>query len=233
MRIYATAPLFLLSVCATCGCGQADRNDSGQRDATAADNISEPHPSVNIPANGAALPEWWSDENHLSRLADEVAFPERPEYRYRVPKGLRLTRRVGPGGAPVAAYLGEKRQDGSIPLMDVMIVTPPPGQETRKSLEEAAQIMLSPYRNSMQHWVQGPFERGTIGGLTFVRVNWSGMNPRARKPGKLHGVFYVALDGPTIIQLQSNDAGSNEEWLSLVRSSIHSFRKVPQSPPFQ
>lgn len=171
----------------------------------------------------SAGPSWQPDAALLEQLDSPK---DLGGYEMRVPKGY--TQLPEPAGAPagtrVFGWAGVTRPNGTAPTVIGMLISPPPAQAEKTSMEEFLQKALNGVKRRRENWTQTTAESGQINGLTFLRARWSGTDPA--KNLKMHGFMYVARDGTTFIQLASQDIDPNHEPpLKLAETAILTFKK--------
>ena len=183
-----------------------------------------PAPSTTEPAHPTAstsLPS--SDPALLAELGEpsEVA-----GYLIRPPKGYaRTTPPKGLPGTILVAYKGNPRADGTSPMVQVMVATPSPG-EAPSDLDGLLNGMLQGVKNLHQNWTQTTPGRVNINGMTFLRTTWSGTESAIGKGWKMHGIMYVAFDGPGFISMMTQDMEPHHEQpIKLADAALRSFRK--------
>jgi hypothetical protein len=123
----------------------------------------------------------------------------------------------------MVAWGGSVRPDGTAPMFQLVLVSPPPGQRP-PGVDQFLTSMLDGVRRRRQNWSQSPPEWGTINGLAFLRIRWSGTEPS--KGWKMHGVMYAAFDGRAFIQLHTQDIEPHhEQALKIGEAATLTFRK--------
>ncbi len=155
-------------------------------------------------AGGAASKPgpWTNTPEVLQSLEAAVAVGE---YSLRPPQGFKKTL-----SEPAAwAWSGKAHDENRTPLL---LVTQAQFAESElpKSLEDGLKDVLSGISPKHLEWQEGKMERGEIGGLKFVRVDWAGVRqpdaPEAVRGQKAHGFVYFALDGNRAITIVFFDA---------------------------
>jgi hypothetical protein len=117
----------------------------------------------------------------------------------------------------LVAWEGAVRADSPRAQLMAMVQTVDP-PDAPKTGEDAAEQVLSgvQFRNATDgakpqydHWTVSGFERGEIGGVSFIRARWAGIrnaNSPAKFRGlKMHGVIYVTLDGSRTVTFIAQD----------------------------
>ena len=170
----------------------------------------------------ASLANWQSASEISGQLGEEQAVEG---YAVRPPKGY--TKSEAPGGPPGAkmiAWAGARRSDGTAPSVTMMVGIPPAGV-TLPGLDEMLAQQLDSVKKRRQNWTQSVPEKGLIGGVTFARARWTGVDPASGR--KMQGVCYSALDGRTVIQFQTQDIEpQHEQSLPLGEAAALSFKKT-------
>src|SRR5206468_12940413 len=122
--------------------------------------------------------------------------------------------RITPPQLPTAGaeqywWASKPRADGTMAQFAVIVINSPfpPGQEM-PTLKEIHEHILERRANGMEGWHQEPAHVGLLAGLTFMRNQWSGIDPRL---GKLHGFFYHAVQGSNVIEIRSQDVEAHYE----------------------
>jgi hypothetical protein len=175
----------------------------------------------NSPYGNASQQDWHPDDALLGELAEAK---EVNGYLVRPPKGYPKTYPAGgPPGAKLVLWGGTRRPDGTAPMFQVMVGSPP-ARERLPDLDEFLNTMLDGVKQRRQNWSQSTPERGTVNSLTFLRTRWSGTE--TNKGWKLHGVMYVAIDGKTFIQLHCQDVEPHhEQALKIGEAAALTFKK--------
>ncbi len=161
---------------------------------------------------------WRPSPDLLPRLAeaDQVG-----AYQLRPPIGYAPQESEGPSGSRSRAWVGAKRTDGTRPYVMVTIAVPP-AEAAAPTLEELLGRMLTPIRQRRRAWTESRPETGTLGGIAFARAYWQGTDVKTRL--RMHGFNYVALDGPTIINISSQDVAPHiREALALAEAAVLTF----------
>ena len=161
---------------------------------------------------------WRPSPDLLPRLApaDPVGV-----YQLRPPPGYQPQDREGPSGTRSRAWVGATRPDGTRPYVMVTLAVPP-AEAAPPTLAELLGRMLTPLRQRRRNWTESRPEMGTLGGIAFARAYWRGTDAATRLP--MHGFNYVALDGPTIINISSQDVAPHiREALALAEAAVLTF----------
>jgi hypothetical protein len=175
--------------------------------------------SIAIGAVGQpASDSWRPSPDLLPRLApaDHVGV-----YQLRPPIGYQPQDREGPSGVLTRAWVGASRSDRTHPYV-MMTLAVSPAEAAPLPLEEILGRMLTPLRQRRRNWTESPPEMGTLGGIAFARAYWTGTDAATRLP--MHGFSYVALDGPTVIHISSQDVAPHiREALALAETAVLTF----------
>jgi hypothetical protein len=166
---------------------------------------------------GAQKATWKSDPKQAANLAD---FANAASYQIRPPKGYQSMNRKGPSGEMAYAWAGVTRQDGTRAMLMVAIAPMKKGDKT--SLDDLVAGAVGSVGKARTGFHKDKPEYGTMAGLKFVRVGWSG------KMGSFttKGFHYVAKDGKQVVILWSQDVvPGGESALKLAEASIRTFRK--------
>ena len=182
----------------------------------------ETKPAGAAPATPAG--DWSSDPALANKLAAET---DVNGYRVRPPLGYAKDEKTQ-GGTKSFNWTGPRRRDGSAPRFWVLVgklspadQTAPLGlaggagfQEVKQKLDEAKQtaplekglaVVQNPLRSGLAGYGESPPERGKIGGLTFLRVSFQGVETVGADPLPIGGIVYHAHDGDTYIHMKLID----------------------------
>jgi hypothetical protein len=164
---------------------------------------------------------WQPDATLLDELApaEDVA-----GYQIRPPKGFAKSGPDKPiaGVKAIPFWFGTARADEPAPQLKVQVSTVP--AEMAPPLEEALSGQLSLPKQQLERWSQLEPERGKVNGLDFLRVRWSGTDPRTK--AKTSGFTYVAQDGENSVTLSGQATGPEQEnALKLAEAAVLTFKK--------
>lgn len=167
-----------------------------------------------------SLSEWLPKPNLKSKLADEF---EANGYKVCPPRDFKLEKRVQ-GATQAYIWQGPTRPDQSTPKFWVMV-----GKlnenEKNSPLEHTLAILQNSARSKLTSYSETPGERGRIGGLTFLRITFTGKEHGPPEyTGK--GIVYHAHDGDRYIHIlvMDNEAYQQESF-PLLEAAALSFRR--------
>ncbi len=98
---------------------------------------------------------------------------------------------------------GQAAKTGITPYVSLALAPTPMRNGKPYTAEQLIAGALIALKRGHDAWTQTPAEQGQINGVAFVRAYWTGTERQLKR--KLRGVAYMAVDGPTIISLQSQD----------------------------
>jgi hypothetical protein len=169
---------------------------------------------------------WKPDAALLKQLEAPIKVGD---YSIRIPKGYEKQQpnTPTPEGVSVWGWTGAPRRDGTKPSITMMIMTPPPAQREQikaMTLEQVAGRFIEGQKRQRTNWKIEASEKGTVNGLSFVRMRWSGVNPAQNM--EMRGVLYVARDGNTLIQMASQDpTAHSKQTLALAEAAVLTFKQ--------
>jgi len=171
---------------------------------------------------GRAAASAWHPKPALKK---QLAAPALVEgYQIQPPRGYRLVTQAGPGGSVAHVWVGPPHANKVRPYLMVVLLTPPPAEAHKYSLNQILAKMLGGIRRQRGTWSQTLIEHGTVNGLKFARAYWSGTD--APTGLKMHGFGYVAQDGPQFAYLSSQDVEPYDKTaLPLAEAAALTFRK--------
>lgn len=143
-------------------------------------------------------------------------------YKIRPPKGYQARSQAGPGGSVAYAWTGAPRPDGTSPMLMLAIAPIPSG--TTSTVQQVAEQFIGAVQRRRTNFHQGRPQTGTIGGLKFVRIAWTGTASEISR--KMEGIQYVAIDNGHVVEIWSQDVlPASRQALKLSEAAILSFRK--------
>jgi hypothetical protein len=171
-------------------------------------------------APAAPVADWPSDPALAGKLFDES---DVNGYRVRPPAGYSMSTQTQ-GGTQSFIWQGPARADKSTPKFWVMVGKLGP-TEQNAPLEQGMSVLLGPAKQKFTDYKQSAGERGRIGGLTFLRVSFSGKE--AGPPAFTgQGVAYQAHDGGTYIHIKLMDNEPHHtESFPILEAAARTFRK--------
>lgn len=98
---------------------------------------------------------------------------------------------------------GQAAKTGITPYVLLALAPTPVRGGKPYTAEQLIASALATLKRGHDAWTQTLVEQGRINGIAFVRAYWTGTERQRKR--KLRGVAYMAVDGPTIISLQSQD----------------------------
>lgn len=170
-----------------------------------------------------ALPQWSPSQKLLTKLGALVSvegFLLQPPDNYTlvvpdsgVPEGVSSYVWVGPG-----------RKDETHPILMLNLLVPPAGDAQKVTLAQVATTLLAEIKSARRDWTQTPAEAGTVQGLKFVRIGWTGVDRKEKR--KMQGWLMVAREGDTFIEFASQDVVPYaEQTLALAEASARTFKR--------
>jgi hypothetical protein len=163
---------------------------------------------------------WKADAGMVAKLAAPATVMG---YRIRPPKGYQQFQQPGPEGSTAFAWVGPVREDGTRSMM--MLVVAPIAKGERPPVNEAVKAMVDSIKKSRTHFHQEPTENGTLDGVAFARIRWSGT--KTGMGMNVEGVNYAAIDGDRVVYLWTQDVvPSCAASLKLTQASLLTFAKA-------
>ncbi len=98
---------------------------------------------------------------------------------------------------------GQAAKTGVTPNVSLALAPTPMRNGKPYTAEQLVASVLAALKRGHDAWTQTLVEQGQINGIAFARAYWTGTERQLKR--KLRGVAYMAVDGPTIISLQSQD----------------------------
>lgn len=170
--------------------------------------------------NESMTPKVFEPENELRQLLGERM--DVHGHSIRPPNGYT---HVSPKGAPrgvvASGWTGKQRPDGTTPMLQLMIVSPPEG-ESVPELDDAMPKMLAGIKERLTNWKDSELTFGTINGRRFARQSWEGVEPTMDRAAR--GITYVSVSGNRIFHLQTMDVEPEFEGLSIGEASLLTFK---------
>lgn len=137
------------------------------------------------------------------------------------PKEYKMIEPRAPKGSVVTAWVGKEREDGTHPLIQVLIGTYPDGQRVPK-LEDAIVTWMRGQKEDRIAWTQSEVEFGMINGRRFAKQTWEGKEPNLDIV--LRGVCFVAIEGRQLLALQTMDCGPDFAGLAIGEAALTTFK---------
>jgi hypothetical protein len=98
--------------------------------------------------------------------------------------------------------------------------------EQAAPLEKGLAALQFPLRAGLAGYGESPTLRGTIGGLTFLRVTFKGVETTGSDPLPIAGIVYHAHDGETYIHIKLIDKQQfTVESYPLLEAAARTLRK--------
>lgn len=169
----------------------------------------------------AQISQWKSDKVFEKQFASAIKIEG---YNVHPPKTYQEGQVDIPGGK-VISWTGAARKDGTLPAMFLDFLPVVPEKEVKEhDLKWAATQILAGMNSQRKNWKPEKAETGSINGLTFVRIRWSGFDETWNR--KIQGVIYVMLDGNKPIALNGQDVfPESKKTLPIIEASILTFKK--------
>jgi hypothetical protein len=163
--------------------------------------------------------KWTPEQAMLNKLGDPQPCGR---YMLRTPRGYTLQTTPGPDGSVGYAWATKPRHDSTRAYILVFVGT----NAANDSLSDLLDAFIAGVRERRNDVKESTVETGTINDLTFARAYWAGIEPTLGV--KMHGFVYVAQDGPTILEISSQDVEPySKASLRLAEASALTFRKQP------
>ena len=147
----------------------------------------------------APLPVWKPQTTlvrYLARSARVLKYALQPPAGY----AARQTQRPG---LQATTWRGAASQTGITPNVTLALAPAPLVNGKPYTPERLIVGALGSLKRGHDNWTQTDIEQGKINGITFARAYWTGTERQHKR--KVRGVSYMAVDGPTLISLQSQD----------------------------
>lgn len=156
-----------------------------------------------------------------SKLDDELVVEG---YSLQPPRNYTVSQQEDRDGSEAFAWLGAQRKDKTRPVLMLSLIPVPAAEVGMHTAEELAGKFASAIKRQRTNWKQEPLQKPTIGGLTFVRIGWSGYQPTEKRD--MQGVLYVALDGDTIVEFATQDVLPYAlQTLPIAEAAVHTFKR--------
>ncbi|MEM6280035.1 MAG: hypothetical protein AAF733_11185 [Verrucomicrobiota bacterium] len=205
-----TKTLFLFFLFATLCCSSLPAEESPQ--------------SVLDRESSGTLEPFKSDPNIEKQLGPSTRFAG---YSISPPRGyVQVLPPEAPAATQFAGWVGTRRTDGSTPMIQVTVFTPPAQGETPELTENIVRMLLAGVKRRRTNWTETETVYGTIGGIPFAQKKWKGKDKATGT--EMRGTMFIGLDGAKIIQLHTQDLVAHPEAIQLGESSLMTFaRKEP------
>lgn len=146
------------------------------------------------------------------------------DYYIRLPRGYEPRESQLLPRTEILKWEGPARDDGTRPLFMVTLTTLTDQERQDATLEILLQETLHEFQSVRTDWSTGPIRQGRLNGLSYVRCAWSGTEKLTAR--RSHGFLYMLQDGPTIIQIRSQDVEPHHaETLKVADAAARTFRK--------
>ena len=210
MKYFLHIILLVLIICGGCG---APRQDARSGAKVAKDSTPENGDTDSDQPKGM-------DAEFDKQLGQYEAIGD---YSIRPPAGY--VRRDAPGapnGAGVSVWIGERRDDGTAPMVQVTMVTPPKREEL-PDLKSATERFIASVRRRRSNWSTSELEIVKIDGRSFAKQTWTGVDLVMKR--KMQGIMFVGLFEGELVQLHTQDVEPHfDESLKLGEASILTFK---------
>lgn len=186
---------------------------------TATSGLATDVSNANVPSH-ANLPVWTPEKEMLDKFDDYIDFEG---YQIRLPKGYKA---IEPSQVPpfskAYVWAGESREDGTRPMIMIMLITPPPDSVKHTSQEVLERIVgkIKQYRNN---WQQRAIEEGQVNNLKFLKTSWQGQDKQTQV--NMQGFEYVTQDDSSFVHIRTQDMEQYPDSLKIGNASILTFRK--------
>lgn len=184
-----------------------------------------PKPTFEPTPNPVSLSIWTPNKDMLDLLNEFSTEPFVNRYGLCPPKDYKFIadreKRISLGNtAYTGAWVGQLRSDLSRPQVQITIFDFE--KPDKRSLEQILTKMIELIKEGKVNFSQGPIERGQINGLEFARCEWNGKF----RDEPMRGILYIAVDGPTILMLSTQDLEQYSiDALKVAEASIRTFKK--------
>jgi hypothetical protein len=156
-------------------------------------------------------------------LQNQLGEPfEIAEYRISPPSGYVMVEVPVPAGSNLVGWAGQRRPDGSAPMVQVLIITPPEN-ETLPVLDQAMKKLIAHIERRRKDWTESETSYGLIDGIKFAKRTWSGTETITGN--KMVGIMYVGIRGRSIIQLHTQDLETHLDALELGETALLTLSK--------
>jgi len=158
----------------------------------------------------------------------DAAVPIYDDYQVQPPTGWEGKRAGGPGKIG-KTFKAPPLPDGSQPYVQVMLMGLPGADRDPRTVEDFLKLHLPNFQGRFDTatWKAGKNEEGTINGIKFVRMHFSGLYGPKKVPEQ--GFIYEARDGNWVIEITGFDADpTTTDDLKFAEASALTFVKVPQ-----
>ncbi|MCE3017041.1 MAG: hypothetical protein ACK56W_00220 [Pirellula sp.] len=128
-----------------------------------------------------------------------------------------------PQGFMTKVWKGEARPDGTSPSVQLMLMSPPLSNSI-PNVDVGVRKALDGLQRIRANWTESPVTRGTMHGVDFSRVTWTGDHKEMGV--KMQGVIYIAMLNGVFIQLSTQDLDVHaSDSIKLCESSLRTFAK--------
>ena len=180
-------------------------------------------------AHAAGAPTKWTPAPTMD--AKLGTFQPCDAYELRPPKGFTLIMKPASESTTGCAWISPVRKDGTRGYVMVVFATPSPEELQTHTLTDVLNHFVAGIGERRTGFKTSTVSLGTIDGITFARTYWSGAD--SSTGAKMHGFVYAAVDGPTVLEISSQDFDRySKTSLPRAEASARSFRKqiVPLRP---
>ena len=126
------------------------------------------------------------------------------------------------------AWAGPPRDDGSRPMLAVLVVTPPPGERTDYGIWYIIEKVRPP-ADQCPDWKQAPAESGVLGGFPTMRAGCQGtMSGPAGKASIRWSLYLCQTEARTFVFLFAIKGKSDERLRSTFLSLLKKCVRAPQ-----
>lgn len=171
-------------------------------------------------ADKSPQPSVFEPENELLQLLGERV--EVHGHSIRPPKGYTyVSANEGPQGVVVSGWAGKQRPDGTSPILQLMIISPPEGEPV-PDLTDAMPKMRAGIKEKLTNWTNSELTFGMTNGRRLARQSWEGIEPTMDRT--MRGIAYVSVSKNKIYHLQTMDIDPEFLGLPIGEASLLTFK---------
>ncbi len=175
-------------------------------------------------ANASSSSTWTLDAALVSQLDPATAISTIGSIQ--PPKGYTLDQKVSPDGSgSVYSWTGPAGVKGYTPTLSVIVAIPPKDADPTNNIDIVMANLVANFKTNKRNWKLSPVSIGNVSGLSFHRVDWSGLDDN-KKLNIQGSVFGTQLQNGWYLIFVAEDAepGSKTS-LPLMTDSVLTFQQ--------
>jgi len=169
---------------------------------------------------------WTPDSVTSGKMDPLVTIAE--DYQVRPPAGWEVAGRGGPGKVG-KAFMAPVLPNKARPYVQVMLLGLPDFRTTKRTADDFLTLRLRNFQSRIdpKTWKADKPEDGTINGIKFARIHFSGSYGEEKTPEQ--GFLYVARDHYWVVEISGFDADpTTTQDIKFAEATALSFIKTPQ-----